>query len=71
MHVRPDEKGRVVAMVVTAKAKLDEQVERYFAAHPLTMKYIQSYSVHREVNNVTRITLDIYIDQTEFDKEEE
>jgi hypothetical protein len=60
-----------MAKTIVSDARLDEQVERYFAARPITMKDVTKYSITRATNDVTRMTIDITIDQVEFDNQEE
>lgn len=60
-----------MAKTIVSNARLDEQVERYFAARPIIMKDVTKYSITRATNDVTRMTIDITIDQVKFDNQEE
>lgn len=59
-----------MAKSFVGRVELDEQVERYFKRHALSLKDIFNYSIHRNFDEVTRMTLEIYIDHAVFDKEE-
>jgi hypothetical protein len=45
---------------------LDDQVERYLS-EPVKLTHIRSYSVHRALNDVTTLRLEIIVDPARFE----